>query len=105
MFAKLAGMLLNCVHPNVVAVLRESSMVEPSNSSAQKRFDAMYISSREIMDRLKVTRPTISQARARGLLPDPIVVSDMFYIWERAPVEPFLSAWQTILGVKRSKHA
>lgn len=72
-------------------------------ASAQETFDQKYVSSREILQRLKVTRPTISQARKRGLLPEPIVINDtLIFLWERDVVEPFIAAWETILKVKRT---
>lgn len=72
-------------------------------TTAQERFDEKYISSREILDRLQVSRPTISQARRRGLLPDPVVINDtLIYLWERATVEPYLASWELILKVKRA---
>lgn len=71
--------------------------------SAQKRFTETYISSREIIERLQVSRPTISQARKRGMLPDPIVIEEgLIYLWERATVEPFIAAWAIVLKCKKS---
>jgi predicted DNA-binding transcriptional regulator AlpA len=69
--------------------------------TAQVRFDRTYITSREIMKRLGVTRPTVSQARKRGLLPDGIVVSDTL-VWERETVESNLQAWERLLKIKRT---
>lgn len=71
--------------------------------TAQDRFNEKYISSREILQRLKVTRPTISKARARGILPDPIIIHDtLIYLWERETVTPFLDAWELLLNAKRA---
>ena len=72
--------------------------------SAQERFDNIYISSREIVERLEVSRPTISQARKRGLLPDPVVINDtLIYLWERSSVEPYLVSWEMMLRVRRGQ--
>lgn len=71
--------------------------------TAQARFDALYISSSEICRDLGITRPTVLQARRRGLLPDPIkVCGDAIYVWERDHVRPYLDAWRLILGVRRN---
>lgn len=73
------------------------------HESAQARFDRMYVTSSEICRDLGVTRPTVLQARRRGLLPDPIrVCGDAIYVWEREHVRPFLDAWRIILGVRRN---
>lgn len=74
-------------------------------STAQQEFDKKYISSREIVRRLGITRPTVSQARKRGFLPEPVVVSDtMIFLWDRATVEPLLDAWAMVLNTKRAAH-
>lgn len=73
-------------------------------STAQERFDAQYVSSREIVARLKVSRPLIFKARQRGLLPDPIVVNGaIICLWERDKIEPYLTAWETMLKVRRAQ--
>lgn len=70
---------------------------------AQARFDRAYISSGEICRRMGVSRATVLQARRRGLLPDPIAIDNAnVYVWERATVEPYLSAWALLLGVRRN---
>lgn len=76
------------------------------NETPQQRFDRMYITSAEICRDLRVTRPTVLQARRRGLLPDPIAVCGAaIYVWERPHVAPFLNAWKTILDVRRTGKA
>jgi predicted DNA-binding transcriptional regulator AlpA len=71
--------------------------------SAQSEFDKKYISSREIARRLKVTRPTVYNARKRGDLPDPIVVDDStIHLWLRAEVESMLRAWERKLSDGRA---
>ncbi len=74
-----------------------------SSITAQDRFNEKYVSSREILKRLGVTRPTISKARTRGLLPDPIVIHDtLIFLWEREVVEPYIAAWELLLNAKRA---
>lgn len=73
-----------------------------STPTAQDRFNDKYVSSREILKRLNVTRPTISKARSRGILPDPIIIHDtLIYLWEREIVEPYIAAWELLLNAKR----
>ncbi len=69
--------------------------------SAQQRFDETYISSREILERLSVTRPTISSASRRGLLPEAIMINGM-HIWEREKAEPYIAAWEKLLNIRRA---
>lgn len=69
-------------------------------SEAQKKFDELYISSKEILKRLNVTRATVSQAKKRGTLPEPIVVNNSS-LWERKEVEPALQSWEASM---RAKH-
>lgn len=77
-----------------------------SPNAAQKRFNETYITSAEICRELRVTRPSIMQARKRGLLPEPIAVNgSAIYIWERAAIAENLSAWRIILTARRSAHA
>jgi predicted DNA-binding transcriptional regulator AlpA len=72
-------------------------------STPQQEFDAKYVCTRELLERLKVTRPTISQAVRRGLLPKPIVVNDSnIFLWLREETEKIVSAWETMLIAKRA---
>ncbi len=72
-------------------------------STPQQEFDKKYVCTRELLTRLKVSRPTISQACKRGLLPKPIVVNDShIFLWIREEVEPVIAAWHTLLTVKRA---
>lgn len=76
------------------------------DTTAQKRFNEKYVSSREILQRLRVTRPTISRAHQRGLLPSPVIIHDtLIYLWERETAEPFIAAWELLLNAKRNKAA
>ncbi len=69
---------------------------------AQRTFNAKYIQSLEIGKRLNVTRTQICNARARGMLPNAITVSaGRQMIWERAPLEPYLQAWEANLQSHR----
>lgn len=73
---------------------------------AQARFDEMYITSAEIMQRLGVTRSAILYARKTGKLPCAIEVQPgTLYIWERRKVEPYISAWKVILDARRGETA
>jgi predicted DNA-binding transcriptional regulator AlpA len=75
-------------------------------STAQERFDASYITSSEICQRLKVTRPAIHFRRQAKLLPDPIqVFGRQLLIWERDAIEPWLQKWQESLQAKRGAKA
>lgn len=77
-------------------------MDAPTPNAAQLRFDAIYISSTQIMSELEVSRPAVLQARRRGLLPEPVVVNQtQIYLWERATVKPFLDAWRISLASRR----
>lgn len=72
-------------------------------SEAQQRFDAQYVSGLEIRKRLNVAGCTITLARQRGDLPEPIIVGGNVHVWERTIIEPYLAKWQKVLGVRR-KH-
>lgn len=72
--------------------------------TAQQRFDRLYISSTEICRDMGVTRPTVMQARRRGLLPDPVSLGpSVTCYWERETVRPYLNAWKLILDVRRNR--
>lgn len=70
--------------------------------TAQEVFDKTYIASSEICRRLDITRGTIVRARQRGNLPEPIEVNGgQVFLWERRIVEPYISAWSTMLRARR----
>ena len=70
---------------------------------AQETFDNKYITSTEIIRELKINRTTLLFARRTGKLPEPIVVNDgRLYIWERASIQEYLSAWRVMLNAKRN---
>ena len=71
--------------------------------TAQEFFDKTYISSSEIAKLVSVSRVAVSNATARGLLPNPISINNgTITIFEREKVMPFVSAWQTVLNAKRA---
>ncbi len=72
-------------------------------TTAQERFEQRYITSTEICEEVGVARATILHARRRKLLPNAIVVNNV-YIWEREPIRPFIDAWKFILNVRRGTH-
>ena len=78
--------------------------MDPSEFIAQERFDKTYITSREIAQRLEVTRPAIHFRRKAGLLPCAITVpGNTLTIWERESIEPHLRKWEEQLQFKRVK--
>ncbi len=77
---------------------------EVPQHEAQKFFDARYITGKEIMARLDLTRAALLGARRRKLLPEPIVVNDgQLFIWERATVRKYIDAWEIILKARRGE--
>jgi predicted DNA-binding transcriptional regulator AlpA len=91
------GRTYNALSPT--AILEGKSMTATNN--AQQAFDERYITSTEVMEMLGVTRTAIHMARITGKLPAPINVKDRIFIWERASVMPYLTAWKTVLDVRR----
>lgn len=78
----------------------------PSRTNpAQTKFDEMYITADEIARDANVSRVSVTKARARNLLPNPILVGEYMYVWERASVKPFVDAWKTILNARRGNAA
>lgn len=74
-------------------------------NDAQREFDARYITSSEIMEKLDVSRTTILAARRTGKLPDPILIKGQIFIWERSTVDTYLDAWKIILDARRGAGA
>lgn len=73
-------------------------------NAAQRKFDAQYISSLEIAERLGVSRPAVLHARTSGKLPEPICVNGgQIYVWQRSEVEPFLAAWELSVRMRRGE--
>lgn len=74
-----------------------------SRGNPQEEFDGKYISSGEIVRRLKISRVTLFNARKSGLIPDPIILaSGNGCLWLRADLEPILNDWQARINAKRS---
>lgn len=74
-------------------------------NDAQREFNERYITSSEIMEKLRVTRTTILLARRTGKLPDPINIQGKIFVWERDKVTPYLDAWKIVLDVRRGAGA
>lgn len=81
------------------------STAPAQETTAQERFDQLYITSTEIADELGIPRPTVLYARRRGMLPDCVAINDkQIYIWEREKVRPYLDAWKLTLELRRRNH-
>lgn len=75
-----------------------------STTTAQSRFDSLYITSREICTRLDVSRMALSKAGAEHKLPLPIKIDNtIMFLWEREEVEPYLQRWEQQLKDRRNK--
>lgn len=73
-----------------------------TTSVAQQKFDEAYITSTEICQTLKVSRPAIHFRRKSGRLPDPInVFGQQLLIWEREQIQPYLKQWNNELTDRR----
>ena len=71
-------------------------------TNPQQEFDAKYISSAEIIRELGINRTTLLYHRAKGNLPDPIVVNNnMVHLYLRDQIAPYLAAWKQTLDFKR----
>jgi hypothetical protein len=73
----------------------------------QEEFDAKYITSTEICRDLDVTRASVTNARDRGALPEPVRINRAngdphIMIWLRAEAEPHIAAWRLELQAKRA---
>ena len=72
------------------------------NTTAQQRFDAKYITSREIVLELDLSRTALLNARQRNLLPDAVFIEGAnIYLWERQAVREALDSWKTKLDSRR----
>lgn len=86
------------------AIERPEAKAPNAPETAQQRFSRIYITSSEICERMEVSRPTVLNARKRGILPDEIEIGDgVVYIWERDTIEPYLSAWALSLAARRGE--
>lgn len=73
-------------------------------TSAQQRFNEIYISSTQIMIDLNISRATLLYARTKGILKDceAISVNDgQLYLWERSLIQPKLDTWKEIIDYRR----
>jgi hypothetical protein len=74
--------------------------------SPQEQFDAQYITSTEICRDLGVTRASVTNARDRGALPEPVRINRAngdphIMIWLREEATPLIEAWRSELQAKR----
>lgn len=61
----------------------------------QKEFDSRYITSKEVIEFVGVTRPALFMARNKGYLPGAIVAADGKVIfWDREFIMPHLRLWR-----------
>lgn len=68
----------------------------------QEIFEAKYVSSTEIAERLGVNRTSVLYAHRNGKLPEPIVVNNgQLYLWERETVLPYVERWEQSLQHRR----
>lgn len=79
-----------------------TQVAELIQETSQQKFDRIYISSVEIIEKLSITRSAISQARKRGLLPEAITShGGSMLLWEREQIQHALEAWALMLKVRR----
>lgn len=70
----------------------------------QNEFDRNYVTTKEIVESLNVTRATIVNARSRGILPKPVKVAGArTLIWKRSFIQPYLDAWRISLASRRGE--
>ena len=70
-------------------------------TTPQQQFDAEFITSTEIIDRLSISRSTLTRAVARKQLPEPIRTADgQTTIWRRVEIEPALKEWERVLPTR-----
>ena len=73
------------------------------NEKTQAEFDDKYITSKELMTRLKISKATLLLGNKRGLLPEPLTVSGISaYLWVRAETVELVDAWDKMLTAKRN---
>jgi hypothetical protein len=78
----------------------------PNNNEAQKLFDSLYITGFEICNELDIPRSTLLRARARGLLPEPILIPGVkAFVWERNKVSQAIEQWKVSLASRRGELA
>ena len=63
------------------------------NSTAQARFNEMYITSPELCKVLNIKRSTLCKKVKCKMLPEPVQVNgSQIHIWERETIKPFLNS-------------
>lgn len=68
----------------------------------QQEFDKVFISSKEVCERMGVQRSSLVHAYRRGTVPFPIQVNGgLVMLWYREAIEPHLVAWAASLAEKR----
>ena len=76
------------------------------SETAQAEFDKKYVTSRELMDRLQISKSTLLLGNRNGYLPEPLTVSGLSaYIWVRAETVELVDAWGKMLNAKRNNRA
>ncbi len=79
-------------------------MSATEQETSQQRFDRLYISGTEICTRLQINRTSLSYARARGYLPDPVEINNnQITLWERNVIEPYLCKWESELSQRKER--
>lgn len=78
--------------------------------SAQEEFDKKYVTSRELCERLGVTRATLVNGRRRGDLPEQVQIDrpngePHVMFWLRAEAEPYVLRWEERLAAQRGASA
>lgn len=74
--------------------------------SLQEQFDATYISSTEICERLDVNRSTIFNGARAGKLPECILIkrpngTAHIALWLRADAEPMMEEWAKAIASRK----
>lgn len=78
----------------------------PTDNEAQTVFDSLYITGYEICTELDIPRSTLLRARARGLLPEPILIPGVkAFLWERTKISQALEQWKVSLASRRGELA
>jgi len=73
------------------------------NELAQATFDKTYISSKEIIDRLGISKSTLLLGNKKGFLPTPVTVHGIkAYIWVRDDAEAGIVRWEQALNARKA---
>lgn len=72
----------------------------------QKEFDSKYITSKEVIDFVGVTRPALFAARSKGYLPGAISTADgKVFFWDREYIMPHLILWRASIRRRNGESA